>query len=670
MHRIAFCLILIWMVGDCIAQPISSSTREKNLETAEEQYDKNDFYNARTYFERAYDQGRDADLAIRIGELNYLLKDYRRAASWYKRVLRRDRTNQYIEVRYDYATVLKMRGEYDEALEEFEYYLEHGKDERKKELARREILGIQLASGMEEDLSITVENAGRIINGKFVETSPFLDQDGTLYFSTIRSDEVIVLDDKTTDHYAQIYSAQPNEDNERKPWKKPKTLSDEINREGFHTSNVSLSRDGSRMYFTRATLQGNKVDSSVAFVSQRKAKGWGSPVALEGVNGDYIVRHPAPGELFGSEVLFFSSDMEGGEGGFDLYYSTLEGEGKYSLPTNLGPEINTPGDEITPFYQSGELFFSSNGHPSLGGYDIFKSTWNGTTWSEVENMGLSYNSTYDDIHLSFNNDGSKGYMVSNRPGTTTRSVGSKTCCDDIWAVKKREIVIDVIATVVDEDGNELTDATGELTNLGNKDADIKTKSSGDKNILKFGMDAESAYKLVVKKEGYYPAEKEFNTVGKLEDYTYKRQFVLKKVPVSDDEEVYTINEPIRLSNIYYDFDDDKILPSAEPDLQRLLELLNTYSDMVIELSSHTDSQGNDDYNQRLSLRRAESAKNWLVSRGIKSSRIKAVGYGEEQILNDCVNGVDCTDEEHRFNRRTEFKIIEGPTSITVKKQKK
>lgn len=674
MHRIAIGFLMMVFAVSLQAQPLRSGTPEQYLETALEQYEKQDYYNARKYFEKAYDEVKDPRLAQRIGDLNYMLKDYRRAASWYKRILRRDKTDQFVETRFDYAQVLKTQGKYDEAWEQYNYYLEKGNDDEKKAKINNEILGMQLASGMEEDVSIAVENAGRIINGKFLEASPFVDQDGSLYFSTIRSDEVIVLDSKAEDYHAQIYSAQPNKDNNRKPWKKPTALGEDINREGWHVSNVSLSRDGSRMYFTRAKLNGNVVDTSEAFVSFRKAKGWGAAQRLEGVNGEnseYIVRHPAPGELYGNEVLFFSSNMEGGEGGYDLYYCTREGDAKYSLPTNLGPAINTPGDEITPFYQNGVLHFSTNGHPSIGGYDIYSATWTGSEWTEVNNMGLSFNTTYDEFDLSYNNDGSVGYLVSNRPGTTVRSVGGKTCCDDIWEVKKREIVIDIIATVFDEEGKELTDVTAELVNLGDKKAAPNKKKSGDNNEIQYALDTESAYKIVIKKDGYVSDEKEINTVGKMEDYTYNRKFILKSKPkVAEDEEVYTINEPIRLSNIYYDFDDDKILPSAEPDLQRLLDLLNQYPDMVIELSSHTDSQGNDQYNQRLSERRARSAKSWLVQRGIATDRIKPVGYGEEQILNDCVNGVSCEDDEHRFNRRTEFKIIAGPTTITVKKQKK
>jgi outer membrane protein OmpA-like peptidoglycan-associated protein len=189
----------------------------------------------------------------------------------------------------------------------------------------------------------------------------------------------------------------------------------------------------------------------------------------------------------------------------------------------------------------------------------------------------------------------------------------------------------------------------------------------DINDFQFALDQDKAYKVLMEKEGYMPAEFEFNTVGMIDNQTIRRTVKMARKIDDSTMETVTINEPIRLNNIYYDFDDDKILPDAEKDLGFLLELMKKYPDMVIELSSHTDAQGNDDYNERLSQRRAQSAKNWLVARGVSESRIEAVGYGEKNILNDCINGINCTDEEHRVNRRTEFKIIAGPTTIEIKK---
>lgn len=203
---------------------------------------------------------------------------------------------------------------------------------------------------------------------------------------------------------------------------------------------------------------------------------------------------------------------------------------------------------------------------------------------------------------------------------------------------------------------------------GNGENDIQTKTSNESNRLSYVLDKNKSYKIIVSRDGYFPQEIMLNTVGIEKDQTIERQFVLRNVPAESEFEIITINEAIRLNNIYYNFDDDKILPDAAKDLSVLVDLMSKYPDMVIELSSHTDSRGDDDYNQKLSERRANSARRWMMGKGIDGKRIKAKGYGELKILNGCTNGEECTDDEHRFNRRTEFKILEGPTTIEVKKE--
>jgi peptidoglycan-associated lipoprotein len=214
----------------------------------------------------------------------------------------------------------------------------------------------------------------------------------------------------------------------------------------------------------------------------------------------------------------------------------------------------------------------------------------------------------------------------------------------------------------------LDGATTELFEVGQKiSVDSKTNFAG--NNFSFLLDADKTYKAYISREGFYPDSITFNTNGIFDDYTVKKTLVLRPRPVAEEYDQYSINEPIRLNNIYYDLDKDNILPAAERDLGYLRELMEQYADMIIELSSHTDSQGDSPYNQKLSQRRADSAKRWLVNEGITATRIKTVGYGEKVLLNRCKNGVKCSDEEHQVNRRTEFKIIAGPETILVKKDR-
>ena len=224
-------------------------------------------------------------------------------------------------------------------------------------------------------------------------------------------------------------------------------------------------------------------------------------------------------------------------------------------------------------------------------------------------------------------------------------------------------VLHVGATPVFVDADPVT------LNMDPAKVDARTNSAG--NDFPFALQPEKSYMAIATREGYQSDTLTFNTVGVRRSVKVDKKFTLRMDRKEPDSIVVTINEPIRLNSIYYDFNDDKILPDAEPDLQYLTDIMKQYPDIKIELSSHTDARGNDDYNQKLSQRRAESARRWLVERGgINADRIAPVGYGEKQLLNQCQNGVECTEDEHRFNRRTEFKIISGPTTITIERKEK
>jgi len=426
------------------------------------------------------------------------------------------------------------------------------------------------------------------------------------------------------------------------------------------------------MLFVRSELDGTvELSSKIYYATQGSGGTWAKATMVEGLNGDYVAKHPAFGELYGREVVFFTSDMVGGEGGLDIYYATKKGEGQYDSPVNLGPEINTPYDDVTPFYANGTLYFSSEGYPSLGGFDIFRSDWSGDAWSAPVNMGKGFNSNLDDRYFQLDASGKNGVVTSNRP--PTRSVKSKTCCDDVFLLNVEPIIIDLLALTLDGDGQLLQGVTVDLVQLSDGDSTVLSrKLNPEGNRFDFELVDDVTYALVAKREGYSDASVEFNTLGITEPTKMEKTLVLNQEIIEDTtpaEETIeiTLNQPIRLANIYYDFDDDKILPASEPDLSYILELMQQYPEMVVELGSHTDAQGKEGYNETLSQRRAQSAVNWIQERGIDVSRLVAKGYGESNILNQCVNGVRCSDDEHRFNRRTEFKILEGPQTIQVKK---
>ncbi len=658
-------LVFLTFVNVSQAQPVTSVTYEVMIETAEMAVMNNDYSNAIEWYEEAYRESRDKDLAVKIAHLKYAMRDYEKAAKGYQRLLNRDKDLQFQDLRLDYGKALKRAGSFQEAYNELYAFTEYTEDEDMKKEALFEMEGIKKMGQFEQNIDAVIEFAGKKVNYGQAEYSPTYYNDGTLYYGAFGENKAIEIEENGPSAYVQIYTSIKDDEGK---FKKGEALPEEINREGYHTSNVSFSKDGKRMFFTRSVLDGNIASQTQIYVSYRGDGGWSPAILLEGVNGEFISTHPAQGELFGNEVLFFTSDMDGGFGGMDIYYATKKGENSYSTPVNLGEKVNTMYDDVTPFYMDGTLYFSSAGWHGMGGLDIFYSTWDGVRWSDPANMGYGYNTSLDDHYLSFNSDGTKGFLVSNRVDKDKRRLTSKTCCDDVYTIEIREIVIDLLATVLDENG-PLKGANVELIDLSAEEGtDSKSKSNLSGSDFNFLLDSDHKYKALVTREGYYPDSVDFNTFGILDDYTVKKKVTLKPIPVEPEVEIVTINQAIRLNNIYYDFDDDKILPDAEKDLSILLDLMNQYGDMVIELSSHTDAQGVSTYNQKLSQRRAESAAQWLVDKGVVADRIKPVGYGESVILNRCVNGVRCEDEEHRFNRRTEFKIIAGPETIEIKKE--
>ena len=665
MRHITTLILFIFTAGTIIAQPLNRSTAAEMLATAEEQYAKRDFYNALEWYEKVYEEERDLDIAYKIAVINESLRDYRKAQRSWKRIVNkrtRKSVNPYMpDARFNYARMLKMNGDYGEAKSEFQLYISEAEDPAMIAKAKVELIGCEMGREMDEVAGLKIENAGKKVNTKYSEYSPHLASETEMYFTAIQADDVIVVEEADDDFHSRAFVATKDGDK----WGKGSALGTNINREGYHIGNLSLTENGKRMYFTRALLEGSDLSESKIYYSDKGGDGWGPANEATGVNGDYIVKQPVVGELFGNEVLFFVSNMDGGYGGFDLYYSTRRGN-TFTPPVNLGNVINTTGDEETPYYREGSLYFSSDGHAGLGGFDIFFAEWDGANWSEPLNMGKGYNSPQDDLYFSIDAEGYNGLLVSNREGT--RSAHGRTCCNDIWTVEKQKVVLDLAATVFDNKKEALNGATVQLIQMINNSPGETKKNTKDKaNAFSFPLDREMAYMVIASREGYYPDTTMFNTAGTIASKTFETQLYLTPLPPEDEYETIITNQPIELENIFYDLDDATILSDAEKDLSFIQELMIKYPDMVIELSSHTDAQGTGGYNRKLSQRRAESARNWLTERGIAPERIVAVGYGESQIRNQCVNGVKCTDDEHRYNRRTEFKITAGPTSIEIKK---
>jgi peptidoglycan-associated lipoprotein len=674
MKKSVFTLIVALFAALCAqAQPLNRSTPEANLKAALEAEENGNPYAAIEFYEKYLEDNKnDKATTAKVAKLNFDLRDYEKAEKMFARLVGRDRKREFTELKYWLALSMKHNGKYAEAADMFAQYVQDGSDETLRTASKREIAGCEIARKMKQPENLLISNIGKNANNPNYDGSGFYSA-GELYFTSMRSKEVIVLNGKEGDWYTKIYKTSKS-GNE---YKEPEPLGTQINREGWHQGNVSISSDGKTMYFTRAQLQekGQELAESRIFYSTKGSDGWGAANEVKGVNGDFIAKHPCEGELFGEKVLFFAAAMPGGKGGYDLYYAPKKTDGVFGLPVNLGDPINTPGDEVSPFYQDGKLWFSTNGRPTIGGFDVFETQWNGAVWSEPKMMPLGINTSLDDLHYTRTADGMSGFITSNRPGPN--SLKSKTCCDDVWTWELERIKIDLLAKTFrlrrkgEKENQPLKGCVVSLMDVTEKNpANIDEKSNSSSNDFPFTLLPDKSYMVVANADGYKSDTVLFNTNGIKKSTSIEKKLTLRLLRKEPEYDTLRINEPIRLENILYDFDKADIRPDAEPDLQSVVDLMKKYPDMKIELSSHTDSRGNDAYNEDLSQRRANSAVAWIVAKGIAQDRIVAKGYGEKQLLNKCSNGVECTEEEHQLNRRTEFKIISGPTSIVIERVEK
>ena len=690
-------ILLLAATLPALAQPLSGSSNvEQLLAAADSARVSYNWSVALDNYDKAFEINEDEALLPLMAEMNYKLRDVAAAIRLYNRTFRRteagDTTNNVH--RFYYGRLLKMDEQYDEAVTYLENFLQFNQDSVLRILAQREIEGARLYSDAPRNIGeVEVQYLDRSINSVWSEYSPVLSPDGnTLYYSTVKASAPVELTgNNDADRLVQIYMVNRDEEGE---WERPEVLDNEVNRVGVHTANPNVSADGRRLYYNRLALESNRVAQAKIYYSDVDDNGWRSGNPVSGINSDdYLALQPATGELFGREVLFFASDMPGGFGGFDLYYATYEGDGRYTSPVNLGEKINTVGDDMTPFYFDGTLYFSTDGLPTMGGTDIFYTVWNGSVWSEPENMGFGFNSPTDDLSLSVYNEGRTGFMTSNRP-TEGRSVKSKTCCDDIYAFQIPTLYANLVVGLFNTDRQPLNEGTIRLLPIRNGreigTGEQQTRDNG--NRFDFGLDLEQEYRVVASHPGYYPDTVELSTLGLEESKSFEQVFFLRvdpsTIPVYDTIE---IEESIALENILYDLDKSNIRPDAEGDLRALTEIMNQYPDMVIELSSHTDFRGPDDYNEGLSQRRADAARRWLIAKGgIAANRIKFAGYGEKQpqvisprlaertgvfelgdtLTEAYINALPTNELKelaHQLNRRTEFKVLEGPTEIIIRR---
>ncbi|MCK0108489.1 OmpA family protein [Flavobacteriaceae bacterium S0825] len=449
--------------------------------------------------------------------------------------------------------------------------------------------------------------------------------------------------------YLDLYSANLTDDNKLE---NITPFSDAINTES-HESNATFSRDGKTMYFNRTNKTRNKTDEErIAHIKIYKAElvdgNWTNVTALPFTSNKYSTEHPSLSK--DGKTLYFASDMPGGMGGFDIYKVAINDDGTYGEPENLGATINTKHREQFPFISNFDvLYFASDDHQGYGGLDVFRSNMVNGSFDKPVNLGSTINSSLDDFAYVIREKDNKGFVSSNKSGH-----------DRLYGFSREENMLTkylVEGIVQDKNSKELL--AGSLVTLFDETGTVIQDSIvGSKADYLFKIEPNKKYTIRGTRKAYIPQDVEFSTdsEGKIQHNIY-----LTLESYADAEERVKENEKgdvqIELDKIYFDFDKSNIRIDAATTLDVLVDLMNKYPNMEVEVSAHTDARGKDQYNLELSKKRAASTLEYLVSKGIDRNRLKSIGYGEMQPLNKCDKEGICEDEEYDINRRCEFTII-------------
>ena len=623
--------IILTLLSSCV----TTKTALKNFNNAE-------YYDAATKFEKIIKEG-DSQNSFLLGEA--LRKSNR---LWQAQKYYTDAINYGYkeEIAYYYlALSLKSNNDYDKADSLISNYLGKGKDQNVISLMRRELQYINNLKNYPDTSYYRVKNLNAI-NTEFAEYSPSFSND-KLYFVSNRVSEKIYSGTGTpfTDLF-EVKTRGANVD-----LNSLKKLDDNINNEKVNEGSITFSEDGMYMIFAKGNDGKNSGRNNVdLYWSRFRRGGWTNPRLLN-VNTSRSW-DSTPYLSKDGKTLYFASNRSKGYGGTDIYKANVNRRGRWINIQNLGPEINTPGNELFPSVtEDGRLYFSSDNHEGFGGLDIFVATRRGGKIT-ISNPGKPLNSRGDDFGVNPYNP-TRGFFTSNRDG----GKGD----DDIYTFVNDDPNLKIVNYVLK--GTTLTQKNDdrELIILGNSSVKLLDKEgvvieetfTDDNGEFEFIVYTDEEYLLIGEKENYFSTRGDFSTIGKELDKTKLKEFItnveFEKNLILDR---IIVNKSIVLDNIYYDLDKADIREDAAIELDKLVIILEDNPNISIELSSHTDDRSSVEYNQDLSQRRAESAVSYILSKGIDRTRISAKGYGESQLL--ILNAK--TEDEHQINRRTEFKV--------------
>lgn len=637
------------------------SCKSAKLSDAEEKQRIGEYFEAAAIYRKVYTktspQKRDLRgyIAYRMAECNRLINNTPRATSAYMNALRYEYPDSIVNLRL--GQMYQKAGKYADAIR---YYNDFLKLNPESELAINGIKGSELAPQWKQTPSRYTVKKMEKFNSRRGEFSPMLygEKYDQLYFTSSRTPKGA---GKDKDESVSAITGIRNNDfflvkqDEQGNWLAPVELEDEVNTE-FDEGTPSFSKDGNTMYYTYCAQDPEGPRTSEIYVSNRSSAKWGKGTRASIVKDSVTaLGHPAVSP--DGKYLYYVSDAIGGFGGKDIFRSRLVGN-DFGPMENLGPEINTPGDEMFPYVRdSVTLYFASNGHPGMGGLDLFKATQDSTGKWHVENLKAPINSMGDDFGITFEGNKEKGFFSSNR--------NDARGYDHLYSFELPTITIFIEGIVFDVDEYPIEDATVRIVGKDGLNVKVPAKKDGTYRVE---LERDIRYVMMASARGYLNQNFELKTGPEEKNETYIVDFYLSP-----------ISKPVVIENIFYDFDKATLRPDSKKALDEMIKMLNDNPNVTIELGAHTDRKGTDQYNERLAQRRAQSVVDYLIAGGIDKERLEAKGYGESvpKVINkklvkdnDFLKEGDVLTEEFiltltpeqqeiadQINRRTEFKVL-------------
>lgn len=628
---------------------LSTYSQQAKINSGDKKYDNYAYVDAIKTYEKVASKGyKSEDMFKKLGNSYYFNSDFEGAAKWYGELFALN-TNLEPEYYYRYAQSLKSTGDISKANKLFDEFSTKSKNDTRAKFYKSDINyldEIKTNSGRYK-----IEDAG--VNSKYSDYGSFV-HNNKLYFASARDTGNFSQRKHkwTGEYFTNIYNADVN--SETGNTTKVNKFKSAINTK-FHEASPAFTKDGKTVYFTRNNYidgKKGKDDNKITLIKIYKAtldekNKWSNITELPFNSNNYSTGHPAlsPDE----KTLYFSSDMPGSIGQSDLYKVSINSNGGYGTPENLGNTINTEGKETYPFVTNeNEIYFSSDGHPGLGGLDVFVANIEDDgKISNVQNVGGDVNSPKDDFAYIIDTATRRGYFSSNKDG----GQGS----DDIYKfleTRRLKCIQELEGIITDAETGIILPGT-KLTLFDNQMAVKNSTVSDGLGKYSFPVECGKSYNVRAEKPEYNTKELSV-TIARTNGKTNLPIALEKatcKVTVGDD-----LGKCFGIKMIYFDLNKANIREEAALDLEKILVVLNDYPTMKLDIRSHTDSRASNEYNNILSDKRAKSTIKWLIKNGVAPDRLSGKGYGETQLLNKCSDGVQCTEEEHQINRRSEFII--------------